>query len=68
VVTSSERRGQSKSDQPGKWEWLTVIQTINAEGQAIDPFIVVAGQYHLANWYRESNLPATWVIATTENG
>ncbi|EGU86763.1 hypothetical protein FOXB_02720 [Fusarium oxysporum f. sp. conglutinans Fo5176] len=68
VVTSSERRGKPKSVQPGNREWATVIQAINAEGQAIDPFIVVAGQYHLANWYQESNLPGTWAIATTENG
>jgi hypothetical protein len=29
---------------------------------------MVAGQYHLANWYRESNLPAIWVIIMTQNG
>ncbi|RKK31124.1 hypothetical protein BFJ66_g15995 [Fusarium oxysporum f. sp. cepae] len=68
VITSSERRGRPKSVQPGNREWVTAIQAINAEGQAIDPFIVVAGQYHLANWYRESNLPASWAIATTQNG
>ncbi|KAL9561254.1 hypothetical protein ACKAV7_014609 [Fusarium commune] len=68
VVTSSERRGKPKSVQPGNREWATVIQAINAEGQAIDPFIVVAGEYHLQSWYEGSNLPATWVIATTENG
>jgi hypothetical protein len=68
VITGAERRGKPKSVQPGNREWVTVIQAINAEGQAIDPFIVVAGQYHLANWYRESNLPATWAIATTQNG
>src|SRR6478752_2236414 len=68
VVTSSERRGNPKSIQPGNREWVTAIQAINAEGRATDPFIVVAGQYHLANWYQESNLPATWAIATTQNG
>ncbi|KAF5724953.1 Fot5 transposase [Fusarium mundagurra] len=68
VVTGSERRGRPKSIQPGNREWVTAIQAINAEGRAIDPFIVVAGQYHLANWYHESNLPATWAIATTQNG
>jgi hypothetical protein len=68
VVTSSERRGRPKSVQPGNRERVAAIQAINAEGQAIDPFIVVAGQYPLANWYRESNLPATWAIATTQNG
>ncbi|RKK99344.1 hypothetical protein BFJ70_g17514 [Fusarium oxysporum] len=68
VVTGAERRGTAKSVQPGNREWITVIQAINAEGRAIAPFIVGAGQYHLANWYRESNLPGDWAIATTQNG
>jgi hypothetical protein len=51
VIISSERRGNPKSVQPGNWEWATVIQAINAGGQAIDPYIVVTGQYYLANWY-----------------
>ncbi|KAL2887303.1 hypothetical protein HOO65_050424 [Ceratocystis lukuohia] len=68
VVTAVERHGKAKSVQPGNREWVTVIQAINAEGWAITPFIVVAGQYHLASWYRESNLPDDWVIATTHNG
>ncbi|KAM6509943.1 hypothetical protein FALCPG4_19040 [Fusarium falciforme] len=68
VVTGAERRGNPKLVQPGNREWVTVIQAINAEGWAIQPFIVVAGQYHLASWYRESNLPGDWAIATTQNG
>ncbi|KAJ3454558.1 hypothetical protein MRS44_013158 [Fusarium solani] len=44
VVTGAERRGNPKSVQPGNREWVTVIQAINAEGRAIQPFIVVAGQ------------------------
>ncbi|OBS16229.1 hypothetical protein FPOA_13034 [Fusarium poae] len=68
VVTGAERRGRPKSVQPGNREWITVIQEINAEGQAIPPFIIGAGQYHLAHWYRESNLPGDWAIATSPNG
>ncbi|RKK08368.1 hypothetical protein BFJ68_g17297 [Fusarium oxysporum] len=68
VVTGAERRGRPKSVQPGNREWVTVIQCINAEGWASQPFIVVAGQYHLASWYQESNLPSDWAIATTQNG
>jgi hypothetical protein len=68
VVTGSERQGRPKSVQPGNREWITVIQAINAEGQSIAPFIIGAGQYHLANWYRECNLPGDWVIATSKNG
>ncbi|KAL2885667.1 hypothetical protein HOO65_070129 [Ceratocystis lukuohia] len=68
VVTGAERRGKAKSLQPGNREWVTVIQAINAEGWAVAPFIVVSGQYHLSSWYRESNLPGDWAIATTQNG
>jgi hypothetical protein len=68
VVTGSERQGRPKSVQPGNREWITVIQAINAEGQAIPPFIIGAGQYHLANWYRECNLQGNWVVATSPNG
>ncbi|ENH73467.1 hypothetical protein FOC1_g10008958 [Fusarium oxysporum f. sp. cubense race 1] len=57
VITSSERRGIPKKIQPGNREWITVIQAVNAEGQSITPFIIGSGQYHLANWYRECNLP-----------
>ncbi|KAJ0129784.1 Early endosome antigen 1 [Fusarium oxysporum f. sp. albedinis] len=68
VITGSERQGRPKSVQPGNREWITIIQAINAEGQSIAPFIIGAGQYHLANWYRECDLPGDWVIATSQNG
>ncbi|OBS15031.1 hypothetical protein FPOA_14053 [Fusarium poae] len=68
VVTGSEREGRPKSVQPGNREWITAIQAINAEGQLIPPFLIGTGQYHLANWYRECDLPGDWVIATSRNG
>jgi hypothetical protein len=68
VVTGAERRGRPKLVQTGNRECATVIQAINAEGWAIQPFIVVAGQYHLASWCRESNLPGDWAITATYNG
>ena len=68
VVTTSEGRGKAKLSQPGNREWATVIQGVNALGWAIPPFIILAAQYHLANWYEEGSLPADWRIATTSNG
>jgi hypothetical protein len=68
VVTTSDGLGKAKLAQPGNREWATVIQGVNAQGWAIPPFIILAGQYHLANWYTECNLPANWRIATTNNG
>ena len=68
VVTSSERRGKPRLAQPGNREWVSVIQGINSQGWAIPPFLIVAGKYHLTNWYEDSTLPLDWVIATTHNG
>ncbi|KAJ0130623.1 Ankyrin repeat domain-containing protein 50 [Fusarium oxysporum f. sp. albedinis] len=45
-----------------------VVTAINAEGQAIEPFIIGAGQNHLANWHEERTLPCDWVIAMSQNG
>jgi hypothetical protein len=67
VVTSSEKQGKAKLSQPGNREWATVIQGIGMQKE-IPPFIILAGQYHLAHWYTECNLPSNWRIATTENG
>ena len=68
VVTTSEGRGRAKMAQPGNREWSTVIQTINSQGWAIPPFIILAAQNHLASWYTETGLPTDWVILTTDNG
>jgi hypothetical protein len=68
VVTGAERQGRPKHVQPGNREWITVIGAINAESQSIAPFIIGAGQYHLANWYQECDLPGDWVIAVSEKG
>ena len=68
VVTTSDGRSRAKLAQPGNREWATVIQGVNALGWTIPPFIILAAQYHLANWYTECDLPADWRIATTDNG
>ena len=58
VVTTSDGLGRAKLAQPGNREWATVIQGVNALGWTIPPFIILAAQYHLANWYTECDLPA----------
>jgi hypothetical protein len=49
LITGAERCEKPKSVQPGNQELVIVIQANNAEGWAVQPFIVVTGQYHLAN-------------------
>lgn len=68
VVTRANRRGRGKAVQPGNREWAIAIACINGEGWNVPPFLVVQGKNHLANWYIETDLPADWVIKTTDNG
>ena len=68
VVTTSDGRTRAKLAQPGNREWSTVIQAVSALGWAIPPFIILAAQHHLENWYQECGLPVDWRIATTDNG
>lgn len=68
IITGLERHLKLTSVQPKNREQITVIQAINAEGQAVQPFIISAGQYHLANWYQDSPLPGDWAITMTQTG
>ncbi|OHW95427.1 tranpsosase [Colletotrichum incanum] len=60
VVTSAERRSNTKMAQPGNREWATVIEAINSQGYSVPPYIIVAGQHHLSTRYTESGLPRDW--------
>jgi hypothetical protein len=68
VVTRSDRCGKGKAVQPGNQEWATVITCISGDGFDVPPFLLVQGQYHLANWYTEGGLPNSWVIKPTAKG
>ena len=68
VVTRSDRQGRSKKVQPGNREWATAISCVSADGFDVPPYLLVQGQYHLANWYTQGGMPASWVIKPTSNG
>lgn len=68
VVTRSDRRGKSKTIQPGNREWTTAIICVSGDGFDVPPFLLVKGVYHLANWYTEGGLPQTWAVKPTCNG
>ena len=49
AVTRTDRRGRSKSIQPGNREWATAIACISGNEFAVPPFLVVQGKYHLTS-------------------
>ena len=68
VVTTLDGRSRAKLAQSRNRKWATIIQGVNALGQAIPSFIILVAQYHLVNWYSKCNLLAKWVIKITRNG
>lgn len=53
--------------QPGRQEWVSVLECICADGTSISPYIIFKGQNINAKWI-PINLPSHWIIASSENG
>lgn len=70
VVTGSERRGRPVVTQPGNRTWTTVIETIAADGRALDPLIIFAGKVHQEHWFQElqNDEYTNWKLAVSETG
>ena len=68
VVTGTEKRGRTRTVQPGNREWVTVIHGINAKGWALPALIILKAKLHQATWYTNTDLPRDWRIAMSENG
>jgi hypothetical protein len=69
VITGAERRTRPDLIQPGDREWVTVIQSICAAGNATtSPFIIYKGRVHISASYEEASIPRDWKISVSENG
>jgi hypothetical protein len=68
-VVTTATVGRATVIQPGDRKWVTAIESINATGWSLPPFIVLEGKVHLESWYRQNpNLPSDWTIAVSDNG
>jgi hypothetical protein len=68
VVTASDRRNNPKKRQPGNREWVTLIQAINAKGDALPAYIIFACKTTHLNWFQNRDLPRNWKLDHSENG
>lgn len=68
VITQADKHSHPSLVQPGNWEWVTVIETINAAGWVLPPMIIFAGKTHHTVWFEDTNLPLNWTIAVSDNG
>ena len=62
VVTRAGTQGRPTLTQPGTREWVTVIETIRADGTTIPLMIILAGKVYISTWYDENRLPSDWAI------
>lgn len=66
VVTRAEDYERRSVLQPGNREWVTVIETICADGYSLPPCVIFKGKVAIAGWY--DNLPKDWRFEISNNG
>jgi len=68
VVTGTDRASRPRSIQPGNREWVTIIKTINSQGDALPPLVIFEAIMHQAAWYEDNIIPHDWLIGVSDNG
>ena len=66
VITGAEHYGREKLLQPGNREWVTVIESVNASGWALPPYIILKGQNIQEGWL--DGLSDGWRLDVSPNG
>ena len=66
VITHAEYYGRRSILQPGNREWVTSIETINATGWALPPYLIFKGKVFIESWF--DDLLSNWHINISPNG
>ena len=53
--------------QPGRQEWVTVIECISAAGEKLAPFIIFKGENFLTTWL-PNNVSNDWQFSVNSKG
>jgi hypothetical protein len=61
-------RGNYSNPTGGPTESLTGIECVSADGWVMPPWFLVKGQFHMENWYINTNLPDDYTVCPTKNG
>jgi hypothetical protein len=65
VVISSDTVGRAATVQPGNQDRVTTIESVNASGWCLPPFVILSGKLYQASWHQ--HLPPNWVVAVPDN-
>jgi hypothetical protein len=66
VITRAEYYGRRSVLQPGNREWVTVIESIRANGDVLPPCVIFKGKNYRESWF--DDLPNNWRFEVSENG
>jgi len=67
VIINSQMRSQFQA-QPGRQEWVTVIECICGDGTVIDPLVIFKGEYLSSEWLIPANLTEGWRFSCSNKG
>ncbi|KAK5787481.1 hypothetical protein VI817_009978 [Penicillium citrinum] len=65
IITRAEYCGKRSMLQPGNREWVTVIESICAQGWALPLYIIFKGKVFIESWFND--LPDGWKIDKSKN-
>jgi DDE superfamily endonuclease/Tc5 transposase DNA-binding domain/helix-turn-helix, Psq domain len=53
---------------PGRQEWVTVIESVCADGSAINPVVIFKGEQFNTSWVSSTNIPNGWLFSNNSKG
>jgi len=67
VVIDADMELEAYMVQPGRQEWVTVIECISASGVSISPYVIFKGENLVSTWLPRP-LPVGWTFTTNTSG
>lgn len=54
--------------QPGRQEWVTVLECICGDGSTVAPLVIFKGENGSIGWVQSSEIPGNWRFSASQNG
>ena len=67
VVINKDSKTRYKA-QPGRQEWVSVVECICADGGSITPFIILKGKKVTSSWIPTAALDLNWHFGVSQKG
>ena len=54
--------------QPGRQEWVTILECICGDGSVVAPLVIFKGENGSTGWAQSSEVPRNWRFSASQNG